>query len=209
MFEMAITIHANDYASIINKLLPTAFERLDRSTALGKTLAQFKNMPEKMVKAAVKVLPKDVQDDIVISLFSSYEDKIAQLLNRFAINEQLDLEIKSVRMKKDKEASQMIISANFEVRNYENLAVKVLPLMNEKLEKATETETDAQMLELFKRIPKETYLDFFRNITIDIKDELVILLLAKYEKKIVNLINEYTAGESIQVEIVKVIIRKN
>lgn len=104
MIKLEIKIRDVDYSDIADKVIPIVLQKLnekdDKSNKLVKILAGMKGLPNKIVKAALAVLPQQTKDELAVHFLSEYKADIVTYMNRMAEEKQIAIEIEEVNIEK-------------------------------------------------------------------------------------------------------------
>jgi len=103
MIKVEIKIRDIDYGDIADKVIPIVLQKLnekDEPSKLVKILAGMKGMPNKIVKAALSVLPQQTKDELAVHFLSEYKADIVACINRMAEENQIAIEIEEVSIEK-------------------------------------------------------------------------------------------------------------
>ncbi len=104
MIKLEIMIKDVDYGDIADKVIPVVLQKLsekgDKTSKLAKVLAGMKGMPNKIVKAALSVLPQQTKDELAVYFLSEYKEDIISYVNRMAEDKQIAIEIEEVNIEK-------------------------------------------------------------------------------------------------------------
>lgn len=104
MIKLEVLIKDVDYGDIADKVIPIVLQKLsekeDKTSKLAKVLSGMKGMPNKIVKAALSVLPQQTKDELAVYFLSEYKEDIVSYVNRMAEDKQIAIEVEEVRIEK-------------------------------------------------------------------------------------------------------------
>lgn len=104
MIKLEILIRDVDYGDIADKVIPVVLQKLsekeDKTNKLVKVLSGMKGLPNKIVKAALAVLPQQTKDELAVYFLSEYKEDIVSYVNRMAEDKQIAIEVEEVKIEK-------------------------------------------------------------------------------------------------------------
>jgi len=104
MIKVEIKIRDVDYGDIADKVIPMVLQKLndkdEKTSKLVKILAGMKGLPNKIVKAALSVLPQQTKDELAVHFLSEYKADIVTYINRMAEEKQIAIEIEEVSIER-------------------------------------------------------------------------------------------------------------
>jgi len=102
MIKLEITLKEIDYNSLIGNILPRLLINLsgteDKTGKLAQLLLGLEEVPNKMLEAALGVLPQGEKDDLLIRMISIYKEDILKLINNLASEQQIAAEVSDLKI---------------------------------------------------------------------------------------------------------------
>jgi hypothetical protein len=100
MIRIEIRIKDIDYGSISDRVLPVVIKKLnekgDRSSKLAKLLLGMKDLPGKIVKAALSVLPQQTKEELTVYFLTEYKNDILNYINQLAVQNEVDIDLEDI-----------------------------------------------------------------------------------------------------------------
>jgi hypothetical protein len=104
MIRIEILIKDVDYSSIADKVMPFVMQKLsekgDKTSKLAKLISGMKDLPGKIVKAALSVLPQQTKEELAVYFLTEYKDEIVKNMMNLAKEQQVAIEIEDVKVEK-------------------------------------------------------------------------------------------------------------
>jgi hypothetical protein len=102
MIKLEVMIKEVDYGEIADRVVPIVLQKLsekgDKGGKLIKILSGMKGLPNKIIKAALSVLPKKTKDELAVHFLSEYKEDIISYVNKLAEEKQISIEIDQVNI---------------------------------------------------------------------------------------------------------------
>lgn len=103
MIELKISLDSIDYSGIAELVMPLVRDKLaNNGNILVRRIFENTN-PDSMshvLNSALNLLPQEQKDEITISLFEKYKDKIVNILEQAACDRGVDLKVKELSIEK-------------------------------------------------------------------------------------------------------------
>lgn len=103
MIELKISLDSIDYSGIAELVMPLVRDKLaDNGNILVRSIFENVN-PDSMshvLNSALNLLPQEQKDEITVSLFEKYKDKIVNILEQAACDRGVDLKVKELSIEK-------------------------------------------------------------------------------------------------------------
>ncbi len=104
MIKLEVMIKDVDYGDIADKVIPVVLQKLsekgDKTSKLAKVLGGMKGLPNKIIKAALAVLPQQTKDELAVYFLSEYKEDIISYVNKLAEDKQISVEIDQVNIER-------------------------------------------------------------------------------------------------------------
>jgi hypothetical protein len=102
MIKLEITLKEIDYNTLIGNILPKLLISMsgteDKTGKLAQLLLGMEDVPNKMLDAALGVLPQDAKDDLLIRMLSIYKEDILKQINNLAKEQQIAAEVSDLKV---------------------------------------------------------------------------------------------------------------
>lgn len=103
MIELKVSLDSIDYSGIAELVMPLVKDKLaDNGNILVRSIFENVN-PDSMsrvLSSALNLLPQEQKDEITVSLFEKYKDKIVKILEQAACDKGVDLKVKELSIEK-------------------------------------------------------------------------------------------------------------
>lgn len=103
MIELKVSLDSIDYSGIAELVMPFVKDKLaDNGNILVRSIFENVN-PDSMsrvLSSALNLLPQEQKDEITVSLFEKYKDKIVNILEQAACGKGVDLKVKDLSIEK-------------------------------------------------------------------------------------------------------------
>ena len=101
MLRLEVILDEIDYNGLVKNTVPKILENMaqskDSNGALAKLLLE-KNLPVKMLTAALDTLSQEEKDELVVSIFNIYKGDIKEALYRVLEQQNISLDIEKLRL---------------------------------------------------------------------------------------------------------------
>lgn len=101
MLRLEVIVDDIDYNGLVKNTVPKLLENMAQSNdsmgALAKLLLE-KNLPVKMLTAALDTLTQEEKDELVVSIFNIYKGDIKEALYRVLEQQNISLDIEKLRL---------------------------------------------------------------------------------------------------------------
>jgi hypothetical protein len=102
MVKLEVLLNEIDYNSLITNVLPKILKSMsgadDKTGKLAQLLIGMEEVPNKMLNAALDVLPRKSKDDLLISILSIYKEDIVKYINILATQQQISAEVSEIKL---------------------------------------------------------------------------------------------------------------
>jgi hypothetical protein len=105
MVKIEVSLKEIDYNSVseqlLLKFLANMSQKSDQSGRLAQLLLSLGDAPGKMVTAALSVLPQETKDQLLVELFSLYQEETVERLNHMLEQQSLTVQVSRLKITKE------------------------------------------------------------------------------------------------------------
>lgn len=105
MVKLEISLMEIDYNSVseqlVIKLLNNMSQKPDQSSKLAQILLSLGDAPGKMVSAALSVLPQEAKDQLLMELFTVYQEEVVESLNHIIQQQGFSAQVSKLNLTKE------------------------------------------------------------------------------------------------------------